>query len=89
MRVYGIGDGHSPLPELITPMSLCPPIIVGVYHGQEAPNRNFVKHFLDEVHKLHPLNERQDTATNKLLRACAVRIRCMICDAKERAFLRG
>lgn len=89
MRVYGIGDGQSPLPDLITPLNLCPPIIVGVYHGQEAPNRNFVKHFLDEVHQLHPFSPRRHPVTNALLRACSVRIRCMICDAKERAFLRG
>lgn len=90
MRIYGIGNCTSPLPAMVIPQALCPPIIVGVYHGEGKPNRDvFLKTFLKETQKLHPRRPNRDPGTGKLLRRCAVRIRCMICDAKERSFLKG
>lgn len=90
MRVYGIGDITSFKPTLVIPMSFCPPIIVGVYTGEGKPNRDvFLEPLLKELERLHPRRGSRDPRTGKLLRRCAVRVRSMICDAKERSFLKG
>lgn len=90
MRIYGIGDSQSLLPTMIVPMELCRPIIIGIYHGQEKPDRDkFVRRFLLEAKKLHPTSPQRDCATNVLQRKCCVRIRSMICDAVERCALKG
>lgn len=90
MRVYGVGSPESLVPSLVIPPALCPPIIVGIFHGEERPNVNkFLEPLLDELHKLHPRQKQQDPTTGKLMRRCSVRLRCFICDAKERAWLKG
>lgn len=90
MRIYGVGDSNSLLPKVIVPLDMARPIIIGVYHGKDKPVRDqFLRQFMEEARTLHPRNLQRDPLTKKLLRKCSVRIRALICDAKERAFLKG
>jgi hypothetical protein len=88
MRIYGIGSSEELLPKHVIPMDLTDPIIVAFFHGESKPDLDkFLKDFLEELQSLHPRRGRE--VDGQHTRSLSVRLRCNICDTKERCFLKG
>lgn len=63
-------------------------MVVAVFHGESAPELEpFITPFLKETESLHPLRPRVLQGVGE--RPCALRIRCIVADAKERSWLKG
>lgn len=62
--------------------------MIGMYHGVNKPSlEKFVGPMLEELRELNPQYPIDETDPNK--RTLSVVVRCMICDAKERPWLKG
>lgn len=88
VRLYGLGTTKDLLPEIVIPPRKSKPCCVAVHHGENAPALfPYMNPFLKEAMALHPLSSK--VLTGGRTRAFALRVRCIIGDAKERAWLKG
>lgn len=88
IRVFGFGTTERLLPDVVVPTRLSKPSVVAVHHGGSGPALHaFMKPFLQEAMALHPVSSRCNEAGS--MRPFALRIRCLIGDAKERAWMKG
>lgn len=88
LRIYGFGTSAEVQPRLIVPSRKSKPMVVAVFHGESAPALDpFITPFLKEAESLHPLRPRD--MVNIGVRPCALRVRCIVADAKERSWLKG
>lgn len=92
-RLYGLGyDPNELEPAIVIPTDLGYVSLVGMYHGVDKPDvSKFVNPLLIELRQLHPLMPKmvRNRGTGKWERKFGVKVRGMICDAKERPWLKG
>ena len=86
MRVHGFSTSSDNAAKVLVPVGFAKAAIVGVFYGSCKPQlKAFLSDLMDELKRLNPF-KREDLGAN---RDFSVRTRCVIADAKERAFLAG
>ena len=89
MRIHAFGKSESTDPILMVPIEFAKPAIVGLFHGVNKPNlEDFLDDIVEELVRLHPRSPKYN-ADGTLKRKFSARVRCIIADAVERAFIFG
>jgi hypothetical protein len=92
-RLYGLGfDPDALEPAIVIPTDMGYVSLIGMYHGVDKPDlEKFVDPLLVELRQLHPHMPKmiKRPGSKRYKREFGVMVRGMICDAKERPWLKG